>query len=125
MTSAATVRATSSLMQLALPGLSDSASIDSQITISYIQSADLLLELESEFDLIAHYSAPVKDAVFRLDTNDPLETRNLVADHPERSLGYRKQIDRWIQQTQRPVNPAPSLRLAPTPLASRRCLSPS
>ncbi len=63
------------LVQLALPGLSDSGSQDSQITIGYIESSDLLLELEQEFKLVDHYSSPTKDQVFRLSRKATLEER--------------------------------------------------
>ena len=65
----------SDIAQLALPGLADSGSSDSQTTIGYIGSSDLLLELEKEFDLRKHYSTPTKDFVFRLDPQAPLEKR--------------------------------------------------
>lgn len=61
--------------QIALPGLSDSGSADSQIAIGFIDSADLLLELEKEFQLHEHYSAPEKDFFFRLAKDAPLEKR--------------------------------------------------
>ena len=63
------------LVQLALPGLSDSGSMDSQITIGFINSADLLLQLEKEFDLVNHYTAPTRDIVFRLEADATLEER--------------------------------------------------
>ncbi len=63
------------LVQLALPGLTDSGSMDSQITIGYIDSADLLLSLEKEFHLQDHYSSPLKDSFFRLDPDANLEKR--------------------------------------------------
>ncbi|MEO5715022.1 MAG: hypothetical protein ABIT37_16205 [Luteolibacter sp.] len=65
----------SGLAQLALPGLSDSGSMDSQITIGYIDSADLLLELEKEFHLAEHYSSSPRDLVFRLSKDANLEER--------------------------------------------------
>jgi capsular polysaccharide transport system permease protein len=65
----------SGLVQLALPGLSDSGTMDSMVVIGYIASADLLLEIEKEFDLVKHYSAPVRDRVFRLEANATLEDR--------------------------------------------------
>lgn len=65
----------SGLSQLVLPGLTDPASADAQIVIGYINSADLLLELEKEFDLINHYSSPRSDIVFRLERDDSLEDR--------------------------------------------------
>lgn len=71
------------LMQLALPGLSDSGSQDSKIAIGYIDSSDLLLELEKEFKLVEHYSAPTKDVIFRMDPGSNLE---------ERLEYYRKRI---------------------------------
>jgi capsular polysaccharide transport system permease protein len=63
------------LTQLALPGLSDSGSVDSQVAIGYINSADLLLELENEFKLVEHYGSPVQDFVFRMDRESNLEKR--------------------------------------------------
>ena len=63
------------LVSLALPGLTDSGSQDSQIAIGYIESADLLMELEKEHDLIAHYSSPAKDFVFRMAKDATLEDR--------------------------------------------------
>lgn len=63
------------MVQVALPGLSDSGSMDSQITIGFIDSADLLLSLEKEFNLLAHYSSPLKDYFFRLDPDTTLEKR--------------------------------------------------
>ncbi len=66
---------TGGLVQLALPGLSDSGSADSQITIGYIDSADLLFDLEKEFHLLEHYSSPPSDYVFRLSKNANLEER--------------------------------------------------
>lgn len=64
-----------SFAQLALPGLSDSGSVDSQIVIGYINSSDLLLDLEKEFKLADHYKAPSKDIIFRLDRDANLEKR--------------------------------------------------
>ena len=63
------------LVQLALPGLSDSGSSDSQVAIGYINSADLLLEIEKNFNLINHYTSPARDFVFRLKQNANLEER--------------------------------------------------
>lgn len=63
------------IAQMALPGLTDSGSMDSQVAIGYILSSDLLLELEKKYDLIDHYSAPKKDIVFRMEKDDPLEKR--------------------------------------------------
>lgn len=72
-----------SLIQLALPGLADSGAMDSQIAIGFISSTDLLMKLEKEFDLIAHYSAPRQDVVFRMEPDWTLE---------ERLKFYRKHI---------------------------------
>ena len=63
------------LAQLALPGLSDNGSADSQIAIGFVDSTDLLLDLEKEFKLREHYSKPMRDFVFRLETDAPLEKR--------------------------------------------------
>jgi capsular polysaccharide transport system permease protein len=64
-----------SVVQLALPGITDSGSMDSQVTIGYINSADLLLDLEKQFNLIEHFSSPSQDFVFRMDPNGGLEDR--------------------------------------------------
>ncbi len=64
-----------SVVQLALPGIADSGSMDSQVTIGYINSADLLLDLEKQFNLIEHFSSPGQDFVFRMDPNGGLEDR--------------------------------------------------
>lgn len=63
------------LVQLALPGLTDSGSQDSQVTIGYIDSADLLMDLEKEFDLKKHYSSLPRDPVFRLSADALLDER--------------------------------------------------
>ncbi len=69
--------------QLALPGLSDTGSVDSQIVIGFVKSADLLTALEKEYDLAAHYQSPKKDIVFRLAADANLD---------ERLQYYRKRI---------------------------------
>lgn len=71
------------LVQLALPGLSDSGSQDSKIAIGYIDSSDLLLQLEKEFKLVEHYSSPTSDFIFHMDPASKLE---------ERLEYYRKRI---------------------------------
>jgi capsular polysaccharide transport system permease protein len=73
----------SGLLQLAMPGMSDSGSVDSQVAIGYINSADLLLDLEKQFDLLKHYNSPKQDIIFRLEADAPLE---------ERLKYYRKRI---------------------------------
>lgn len=75
--------AESGIAQMALPGLTDSGSMDSQVAIGYILSSDLLLELEKQFNFVEHYSSPKKDIVFRLERDAPLE---------ERLEYYRKRI---------------------------------
>lgn len=70
--------------QLVLPGISDSSSADSQIAIGFINSVNLLKELETEFSLIDHYSSPKNDFIFRLNRGEPLE---------ERLRYYRKRIN--------------------------------
>lgn len=61
--------------QLALPGLSDSGSVDSQIAIGFVDSIDLLFDLEKRYQLRQHYASPVRDFVFRLKPDAPLEER--------------------------------------------------
>lgn len=72
------------LAQLVLPGISDSSSADSQVAIGFVNSVNLLVDLEREFSLVEHFSSPVKDIVFRLDPSAPLE---------ERLRYYRKRIN--------------------------------
>jgi capsular polysaccharide transport system permease protein len=69
--------------QLALPGFTDSGSVDSQVVIGFVKSADLLLSLEKEYNLAEHFKAPAKDFVFRLERDANLE---------ERLKYYRKRI---------------------------------
>ncbi len=45
-------------------------SSDTQAAIGYIQSANLLLELEKDFDLISHYSSPKRDWIFKLRADE-------------------------------------------------------
>lgn len=63
------------LSQMILPGLSDSTSSDAQLAIGYINSSDLLLELEKKFELRKHYSKPDRDVVFRMEPDASLEDR--------------------------------------------------
>lgn len=98
------------LSQLILPGFSDSTASDAQLAIGYINSSDLLLELEKEFSLRKHFSSPSKDRIFRLEADAPLE---------ERLEFYRKQITTHFTpetgQTAlhvRTFNPALSRRIA-------------
>lgn len=60
---------------LALPGLSDSGSTDSEVAIGFIRSTDLLLEIEGKFQLRDHYGSPKSDFVFRLKPDATLEER--------------------------------------------------
>jgi capsular polysaccharide transport system permease protein len=60
---------------LALPGLADSGSVDSQIAIGFVNSANLLLELEKKYHLREHFTAPERDFVFRLNRDAPVEDR--------------------------------------------------
>ncbi len=79
----ATSGAESGIAQLALPGLTDSGSMDSQVAIGYILSSDLLLDLEKQFNLVKHYSSPKQDIAFRIESDALLE---------ERLKYYRKRI---------------------------------
>lgn len=56
-------------------GSGSAASADLQSTIGFIHSADLLLKLENEFDLINHYKSPKNDLIFKLKENASLEDR--------------------------------------------------
>ena len=42
---------------------------DAQVAIGFINSSDLLFKLETEFELIDHYTSPATDFVFRLKQN--------------------------------------------------------
>lgn len=68
---------------LSLPGLSDGDASDSEVAIGFVHSTDLLLELESKFDLRKHYGSPASDFVFRMAEDSTLE---------ERLEYYRKRI---------------------------------
>ena len=60
---------------LDLVGVSSEGASDSQIAIGFISSSDMLLQLEKEFGLIEHYTAPKKDFVFRLKRGAKKEDR--------------------------------------------------
>lgn len=104
-----------SFAQLALPGLADTGSVDSQIAIGFVDSTDLLLDIEREYKLHEHYSSPPRDLVFRLAADAPLE---------ERLEYYRKRIyahfDKETGLTMLTVDsfsPQLSIKLAQTVLA--------
>lgn len=61
--------------QLMLPGMADTGSADSQLASAFVDSSDLLIDLEKEFQLQEHYSKPGRDIYFRLAKNAPLEKR--------------------------------------------------
>ena len=61
--------------QLGLSGLSDTGSVDSQIAIGFVDSSDLLLEVEKNFNLREHYSSPPRDFLFKLRSDAMLEKR--------------------------------------------------
>ena len=63
------------IVGIALPGLSDNGSSDSQIAIGFVDSANLLLDLEKRYHLWDHYSAPTKDYFFRLEKDASVEDR--------------------------------------------------
>lgn len=48
---------------------------DTQIAIGFINSADLLFEVEEKFNLIDHYTAPASDFIFRLSRDAMKEER--------------------------------------------------
>jgi len=60
---------------MGLVGGNSTGDVDTQATIGFIKSADLLIEIEKEFDLVTHYSSPKKDFYYRLDKAAPLEER--------------------------------------------------
>jgi capsular polysaccharide transport system permease protein len=65
-----------------LPG-AEPGSVDSQLVIGFVNSADLLLKLEQDYQLAAHYQSPARDWAFRLKLNANLE---------ERLIYYRSRI---------------------------------
>lgn len=98
--------------QFSLTGLTDGGSIDSQIVIGYINSADLLTSLEQEYKLIEHYQAPEKDFFFRLKPGADLEERlnyyrNRILAHYDKETGmtvitvdtFAPQLSKDIAQT--------------------------
>ena len=58
-----------------LSGGQGSASPDTQSTVGFIQSADLLIQLEQEFSLKDHYKAPTEDFVFKMADDASTEDR--------------------------------------------------
>lgn len=64
-----------SIPQLSLAGVTDAGSADSQIVIGFVNSANLLLDIEQTFNLAEHYRSPKIDMVFRLKSNANLEER--------------------------------------------------
>jgi len=81
---------TSANLMSLLGGDQGAASPDSQSTVGFILSADLLLKLEKEFDLAKHYQAPKDDILFKLTDNALLE---------ERLEHYRKRIKAQFNST--------------------------
>lgn len=63
------------LAQLVIPGISDSSMTDSLVAIGFIDSSDLLLDIESKYSLVSHYSAPSRDFIFRMESDATLEDR--------------------------------------------------
>jgi capsular polysaccharide transport system permease protein len=78
-----TSNGSSAMAAMAIPGLTESGSADSQIAMGFVDSADFLIGLEQECGLEDHFTSPKKDWFFRLDRGAPLE---------ERLDYYRKQI---------------------------------
>ena len=62
-------------LSLVLPKLTDPMATDARLAIGYINSSDLLIDLEKKFKLREHFSQPMRDFVFRLDADAPLEDR--------------------------------------------------
>lgn len=58
-----------------LSGGQGSASPDTQSTVGFIQSADLLNQLEEDFKLTEHYKAPTEDFVFKMQDDASTEDR--------------------------------------------------
>jgi len=81
---------TSANLMSLLGGEQGAASPDSQSTVGFILSADLLLKLEKEFNLAAHYQTPKDDIIFKLKDDALLE---------ERLEHYRKRIKAQFNST--------------------------
>lgn len=60
-----------------------SATPDMQATIGFIHSADLLVKLEEEFNLLEHYKSPKNDVIYKLEED---------ASNEDRFTYYRKRI---------------------------------
>ena len=60
---------------LSMMGKGSAGNNDIQSAIGFIKSADLLLEIEEEFDLQAHYSSPKYDYIYKLKSNSSIEDR--------------------------------------------------
>jgi len=67
--------ADASMGLISLIGQSGGAQRERQAAIGYIQSADLLLELEKEFHLKEHYTNPPKDWFFKLNPSYKVDDR--------------------------------------------------
>jgi capsular polysaccharide transport system permease protein len=60
---------------LNIMGQTNKGNTDTQTVIGFIQSADLLLDLERKFQLDEHYSSPKNDFIFNLNKNATVEDR--------------------------------------------------
>ena len=67
--------AEASMGMLKFTGGGSNGTSDSQIATSFISSSDLLLELQQEFDLFEHYSAPRQDFIFALSRDASKEAQ--------------------------------------------------
>lgn len=81
---------TSANLMSLLGGEQGAASPDSQSTVGFILSADLLIELEKDFNLAEHFKAPKNDILFKLHDDALLE---------ERLEHYRKRINAQFNTT--------------------------
>lgn len=59
----------------AIIGGTSTSNIATQSTLGFIRSSDLLIVLDTKFNLADHYSSPSKDYIFRLSPNHSLEDR--------------------------------------------------
>jgi len=73
-----------------LLGSAPTGNTETQTVLGFIASADLLIELEKEFNLHTHYSTPKHDYIFRLKKDASLE---------DRLKYYRKKITAQINST--------------------------
>ena len=71
---------------------------DAQVAIGFINSADLLFDLEKKFQLIEHYTAPNIDFIFRLERSP---TRQECLDYYRKKISAKSDASFWLDLSYR------------------------